>query len=672
MGRALPSPELSTAWDRFEREDLKRGKSRYVELLRELERRSAAFHLQPYVVGLAIELATFSPYLTEEERAALTMLGLSTLVDLNRGSTRTPVDGREGFEHLSALYRALCPSGAEGLLQLSRALLDQGGAPEVIGRAPDDYKPLLYLDGHLYHQRLFSVERRLAARIGPTLLGQQNRAPYRPLAEVTRAQRAVSERPARRATGEELPLSADQEQALTCALSQRISLISGGPGTGKTSIVVGLLRALARLGLMGAQVTLAAPTGKAAWRMGESIREGLEGLEASDPLDQALQSSPPVPQTLHRLLGYHPITGRFRHHPNAPIEAEVIIIDESSMIDTYLMERLIAALPDQAQLVLLGDADQLPSVSAGAVFRDLLECAPSASARLSKSYRMREDNPAGRSILSFAAQIRDRQPVWTAEQGLCSPWVTARHDPSELGLSGVSLLSCSPQERGRFIDAWTRRFVLGDEALQSLRRRAWRLEGFKIAQDQELALDGLFRRLNEGRVLCLTQSLDSGVEQVNARFHARYCAFMGVSHPFLIGEPIMMLHNDYDRGLFNGDQGLVLWVSSGEHQRPMAVFPELGGGYKCYELEALAGRVEHCYAMTVHKAQGSEFDHVALLLPSHRLPLLSKELIYTAVTRSKQSVCIVGEGEMLSLEALNNTPRHSGLTSLVKREAEGE
>ena len=104
----------------------------------------------------------------------------------------------------------------------------------------------------------------------------------------------------------------------------------------------------------------------------------------------------------------------------------------------------------------------------------------------------------------------------------------------------------------------------------------------------------------------------------------------------------------------------------------MAVFPELGGGYRCYELEALAGRVEHCYAMTVHKAQGSEFEHVALLLPSHKLPLLSKELIYTAVTRSKRSVSIVGDGSMLSLNSLSDTPRHSGLTALVRRAVEEE
>jgi len=672
VSRALPSPHLSTAWARFEREDLRRGQTRYVELIRELERRSVALNIQPFAVGLAIELTTFSPYLTEEEQAALTMLSLSTLVDVNRGSTRTPVDGRAGYEHLSALYRTLYPEGADGLLKLSRALLDQGGAPEVIGRAPGDYTPLLYLDGHLSHQRLFSVERRLAERISPLISGEGAAHPSRVLDDVLHAQRAVSESPTRHVTGEEVTLSDEQERALTCALSKRISFISGGPGTGKTSIVVSLLRCLARLGQTGEQVALAAPTGKAAWRMGESIREGLEGLTTQDPFDLALQERPPVPQTLHRLLGYHPITGRFRHHPNAPLEAEVIIVDESSMIDTYLMERLIASLPHHAQLVLLGDADQLPSVSAGAVFRDLLECTTASSARLTKSYRMREDNPAGRSILSFAAQIRDQAPVWTDEGGLTSPWVNETQDPGDLTLSGVSLLTCAPQERGRFIDAWTRRFVLGDQALQALRERTWCLDGFKLLTEEEEALGGLFRTLNEGRVLCLTQSLDSGVEQLNARFHARYCAFMGVSHPFVIGEPIMMLHNDYDRGLYNGDQGLVLWVSSEERRRPMAVFPELGGGYRCYELEALAGRVEHCYAMTVHKAQGSEFEHVALLLPSHKLPLLSKELIYTAVTRSKRSVSIVGDGSMLSLNSLSDTPRHSGLTALVRRAVEEE
>lgn len=666
MKSALPTPELATAWDRFEREDLKRSGGRYLDLLRELERRAVAFHLDPSMVGLAVELSSFSPHLNEEERAALTLLTLATLVDLSRGSTRTPAEGHEGYEHLSALYRALSPQHAEPLLKISRRFLDQGGAPEVMSRDPERYTPLLYIDGHLYHQRLYTIEMRLAERVGARLLGARASLASWSAQRVTEARSDVRARPALTPQGLEITLSSEQEEALQRALTRRISLISGGPGTGKTSIVVALLRAFARLGVEGEDITLAAPTGKAAWRMGESIRGGLSELRESTEADLRLKARPPTPQTLHRLLGYHPVTGRFRHHANAPLSAKVIVVDESSMIDVFLMERLISATSPNAQLVLLGDAHQLPSVSAGAVFRDLLDVAPEASATLTHSYRMREDNPSGRSILSFATQIKRGEEVWGEPEGLSSSWVTERASASELCFEGVELLPSHPRSQDQMIALWAERFIDGDAHIQALRSRAWRLEGLRVASEQESALNVLFEHLGRARLLCLTQTLDAGVAQLNARLHARLSRRVGATYPFLVGEPIMMLHNDYDRALFNGDQGLVLWVELGEQRRAMAVFPELGGGYKAYELEALSGRIELCYAMTVHKSQGSEFDHVALLLPPHRLPLLSRELIYTAVTRSKRSVTLVGDGALLSLKSLNHTPRHSGLAERVK------
>jgi len=652
----LPLAPHATAWERFEREDLKRQPSRYPALLRELERRAVSFHLEPHAVALAAELTSLCPYLSDEEQAALTLLTLSTLVDLSRGSTRTPADGPAAYAHLRRIYRCLSPEAAGPLLKISRGFLDRGAAPEVIGRDPDAYTPLLYLNGFLYHQRLYAAEGRLSARLRERLGRRSGVSP----AAAAAAVEAV------RGGGATHALSEEQRAAVSLALSARVSLISGGPGTGKTSIVVALLRAFARLGLGGGAVRLAAPTGKAAWRMGESIREGLAALSGEHPADAALRAAPPTPQTLHRLLGYHPTRGTFRHHPNAPLEAAVVMVDESSMIDVGLMERLLAATREGTQLVLLGDADQLPSVGAGAVFRDLLDAAPGARARLTRSYRMREDNPAGLAILKFAAQICAGEEVWGAA-GLSSPWVRAVARPDDLTYEGVSLLSCDLPEQWRLLDRWAERFVYGDERVRALRGRAWRLDGLRVAEEERAALGELFAHLGRARVLCLTQSLDAGVSRVNERFHARFARRAGAEAPFLVGEPLMMLHNDYDRMLFNGDQGLVLWVdAAGGRPPPMAVFPELGGGFRAYELEALAGRVEHCYAMTVHKSQGSEFDHVALLLPPQRLPLLSRELIYTAVTRSRASVTLVGDGSLLSLRALNHTPRSSGLVGRLR------
>jgi exodeoxyribonuclease V alpha subunit len=172
----------------------------------------------------------------------------------------------------------------------------------------------------------------------------------------------------------------------------------------------------------------------------------------------------------------------------------------------------------------------------------------------------------------------------------------------------------------------------------------------------------LFDHLTQAKLLCITQNLETGVHKVNDRFHRRFARFTQKDAPYLVGEPIMMLHNDYDRMLFNGDQGLVLWGQWGEEEpRPLVVFPSMDGGYRAFEMEALVGRIEHSFAMTVHKSQGSEFDKVALLLPGQPLPLLSRELIYTAVTRSKTSVVIVGQAELLTAKILQHYPRSSGL-----------
>jgi exodeoxyribonuclease V alpha subunit len=653
---------LDTAWSRFESEDLKRTPSRYVELLRELERRALFFHLDPYMVSLAAELATFSPHLSDEEQAALTLLTLSTLVDLSRGSTRTPADGPKAYQHLRQIYTHLYPDAAPALLTITRRFLDQGGALEVLGQDEEDYTPLLYIDGYLYHQKIYAIEKQLAQLLAIKLARKQSVS----ISKIQSIQDDLRAHPARLAQGQIIHLSQEQEQALYCAMSSQLAFISGGPGTGKTSIVVALLRALLRLGIAQNTIALAAPTGKAAWRMGESIRKGLAYIEQPSVLDQALKTNAPIPQTLHRLLGYHPITQRFKHHHNFPLDCKVVIVDESSMIDIFLMERLLAALPPDAQLILLGDADQLPSVSAGAVFRDLLSLSADTRATLTQSYRMRSDNPNGLAILSVAQEVKAGQSLWHNKHGLQSTWIKKREDISSLQGAGVELLTLSVAEQWKFLDHWAHKYIMGNDRVNELRRQTWTLEQGKIIAEEVGLLTPLFEHLSQSRVLCLTQNLDTGVAKINARFHGRYARKMQQDFPFLVGEPVMMLHNDYDRMLFNGDQGIILWIVNQNQRKPMVVFPELGGGFKAYEMEALTGRIEHCYAMTVHKSQGSEFDRIALVLPIQRIPLLSKELLYTAITRSRHSVTLLGDPDLLTIEALNHTPRSSGLIQRIQ------
>ena len=684
MSEAANLPSLDSAWSSFEREDLGRQPSRYEVLLRELERRAPLFHLEPHLVGLAAELACFPQGLNDEEQAALTLLTLCTLIDLARGSTRTPCEGRAAYIHLKRLYEALAPQVAEPLLSITRRFLDQGGAPEVIGRSRDDYCPLLRIGDHLYHQRLYAVEGRLVQSIETRL----KHHPDHPEALIAAARADVEARPAILPSGVPIMLSKEQGGALELAASRSLTMISGGPGTGKTSIVVALLRVLVRLGISIDAIELAAPTGKAAWRMGESIRNSLTLLADPDPVERELIDAPPTPQTLHRLLAFHPRTGLFRRHRNAPISAEVVIIDESSMIDIYLMERLLGALRPQTQLILLGDAHQLPSVSAGAVFKDLLNALSDARCTLTQSYRMREDDPDGRAILTFAQKIREGQPAFVetssadlspthAPQETDHSAHTARahpltapdhsslrlcHQIEELRWRGCELLKWPQSEQWSFLDAWARRFILGDSEIRALRGRCWQFNEGQLLPEEVSAIEPLFQHQSQAKLLCVTQNLETGVAKINARFHRRFARFAQREATFLVGEPVMMLHNDYDRMLFNGDQGLILWGRWSEGiAQPLVVFPAMSGGYRAFEMEALTGRIEHCYAMTVHKSQGSEYERVALLLPPRPLPLLTRELIYTAVTRSKRSVVVVGDPQLISPQSLRHHPRSSGV-----------
>ena len=662
MAKKSSIPALDSAWSIFQREDQNIQSDRYILLLRELERRAPLFHLEPHLVSLAAELACFAEELSDEEQAALTLLTLCTLIDLARGSTRTPCDGPKAFAHLKSLYQSLAPTAYLPLLEITRRFLDENGAPEIIGSSIEDYTPLIRSQGHLYHQRLLAVETRLAQQVNERI----NQSLYYESLKIESARTDVESHPAiipveGSASGIPVLLSDEQGAALELGASRALSLISGGPGTGKTSIVVALLRVFIRLGVPLDQVELAAPTGKAAWRMGESIRNSLNLLQEPQALDLKLMEAPPNPQTLHRLLAYHPKSGLFRRHRNAPISAKVVIVDESSMVDIYLMERLFNALNPHTQLILLGDADQLPSVSAGAVFKDLLEILPQHRINLTQSYRMREDDPDGREILLFARSIRSGHLEGDHEALFKKRMILA-----ELSWKGIEFLEQAPSDQWLFLDLWAQSYIFGNDHIQSLRNRSWCFKDGRLSKDDESEITELFKHQSQAKVLCITQNLDTGVGKVNERFHRRFARFVQKDAEFLVGEPVMMLHNDYDRMLFNGDQGLVLWGQWNDSDvRPLIVFPSMDGGFRAFEMEALAGRIELCFAMTVHKSQGSEFERISLLLPSRPLPLLSRELIYTAVTRSKKSVVIVGSSNLLTAEVLKHHPRTSGFSEKI-------
>ena len=571
--------------------------------------------IAPEEQHLAWELARLAPGVGDRE--ALQGLALLLADALGRGSTRLALPSireraREvlGDETIGARIEALLatpPAGAEAILGEGRALVVEGD--------------------HLYAERVLAVERALAERVAA-------RAAAGDVAVPVEALESVFARPAKGPRGP-IELTDEQRRAVEVALGAPISMVSGGPGTGKTSIVVAMLRVAARLGFEPESIALAAPTGKAADRMRASIGAALASLGDPDAPDERLRALLPAPRTLHRLLGFSPSSGRFRHHGESPLSARLVVLDEGSMIDVFLMERVISALRPEAQLVVLGDADQLPSVAAGAVFRDLSGAVPSV--RLTKSHRLDPRQPEGSHILRVAGAINEGR-------------LPALEGP------GAFLRPAGPAEREAFLASWAARASLGDGA-----RRTFVRDG--DGWDAPALLAELFAKAERHRLLCITRRgrHATSVDTVNAWLHRE--AARGPGERWVAGEPVLVSRNDYERGLFNGDQGVLLWVAGGlgEPPRLCAVFRR-DASFAAHPLEAVRAGLELGWATTVHKAQGSEHDEVALLLPEVDHPrLATREIVYTAITRARRRVEIVGARGILARAVARKIERSSGI-----------
>ena len=532
---------------------------------------------------------------------ALLAVIVRALGELGQGSTRVKVD-----------------ASAQALLR---------AAGDLVG-TPGQRRPLI-LDGEfLTTEKLLAAEQRLAAALSARLRPSEFSA-----AAIERAVAEVEKSGVPRPTEE-------QGAVVRTALGRRFTVITGGPGTGKTTIVLALVRALVRLGLAPESIALAAPTGKAANRLDEALREGLARLPG-----EAL--SLPAAETLHRRLGYSPHAGAFQFGPHNRLPHRAVIVDEGSMIDLFLMERLAGAVADDALLVVLGDADQLPSVEAGAVFRDL---APLGLA-LTRSFRMDPTRAAGRRIFEVAQAVKRGEP----------PRLEARERAAALAFDGAELVPDG--ERTALLERWYAERISALPDFSSLCEGEYHLGDEGFAPADAARLDVLARHQQSFRLLCLTRARPSGVEAANAWLHRRHHAGPA---PFAAGEPILMLRNDYVRGLYNGDQGLVVRVrESGHAPRLMAAFP-VAGRWAAWDLPSLRDTIELAYALTVHKAQGSEYDDVALLLPDTAMPLLSRELLYTALSRSRRAVIICGSPSVLAAGVARPLARLSGVGARLR------
>jgi len=608
---------------------------------------------------LAEELVRLQWSLGQDERKALALIVLASIIGLRQGSTRLPLSSHPDSylgRIVTSIIKTASPAAGgaaaekpKKLLKMITSLPTMVTFDRLIG-SPSDHRPLILHDNCVYQQAMFHAEQRTIAQLRRRI---DDRAQDTGVGD--EALTDVCARPAYKGDAA-MNLSEEQRAAVKRALFAPLTVITGGPGTGKTAIVAAILRSLTRLGISHADIALAAPTGKAVARIATSLGDSLASVREPSEVDEQLAGALPEAQTIHRMLGYIPHRDQFRHHENNPVDAAIVIIDEASMIDLTLMERLLRALRPTTRLVLLGDADQLPSVDAGAVLRDLVDVTDAV--RLTHSYRMDPSDPRGRSILTVATEInsgRIETLTKPASEG-------ARLLDTKSNLGKVEA----------FVDDWYNTRVAGHDDFNRLIGKTYRATAGTFGEEDRADMAALFHHYDRSRLLCVTRRYATGAEAINRMLHRRIVAGTDVNHKaeFCPGEPILMRRNDYERGLFNGDPGLILRVSEdGAAQRYRAVFPRSRAGqvdYLVFPLDALRTHVDIAFAITVHQSQGSEFDEVGLLLPTTDLPLLTREMLYTGITRARHNVTIVGSTPLLRIAANRTAERFSGITTALR------
>ncbi|MWV14926.1 exodeoxyribonuclease V subunit alpha [Pseudomonas sp. L-22-4S-12] len=440
-----------------------------------------------------------------------------------------------------------------------------------------------------------------------------------------------------------------QRLAAAQAVRRRLAVISGGPGTGKTTTVVRLLAALLEQP-GGAQLAigLAAPTGKAAARMAEAIRNAKAALPVSDSIKASL---PEEARTLHRLLGSRGDTPKVRHDAARPLALDVLVVDEASMVDLALMAKLVDALPPHARLILLGDKDQLAAVEAGAVFAELCEGRGFDAQAVAELQRL-----TGQTV-----------PVEPPRSRLGDAVVLLTHSHRFAGDSGIGELARrinGGDAPGTLNLLREQRADLHWQAQPTPAALLERLDqGYRPYLQAARAGDPAqaFAAFNAFRALTAQREGPWGVSGLNealeARIKRRYS--LAERERWYPGRAVMVRQNDYALGLFNGDIGLCL---HGEHG--LRVFFESGGsgedGYRAFAPARLPSH-DSAFAMTVHKSQGSEFSEVLLALPELPSPLLTRALFYTGITRAKHQVEIWGLPARLAEAVNTKAERAAGL-----------
>lgn len=537
-------------------------------------------------------------------------------------------------------------------------------------------QPLIYDGQRLYLQRYWYYEQFLADRLNS-------------LSQPIPFSREECDVLAQRLT--ELFPSADihldepnwQKVAVAVALSSRLSVISGGPGTGKTTTVVKLLSALIEQGLQKGNVPkikLVAPTGKAAARLTESIGSAVKTLSVNSETKLLIPSNA---STIHRLLGALPNRAEFRHNKSNPLHLDLLVVDEASMVDLPLMAKLLEALPEQARLVLLGDKDQLASVEAGAVLGDICsfiddgysEEQSQILARLtgfestSLSVRKHKADTARLSdslcMLRKSYRFDENSGIGVLAKAINASNVTMVRKALSYGYSDLTFHPLTTQSYQDMI-----RFLVDEySAYLNCVHDAAGLD-ISLVESQALQALSLFSNC---RLLCAIREGDFGLSGLNQQLEKALSQSRLIQRGddlWYVGRPVMITRNDHALGLFNGDIGIAMLVSDknemGESQLTLKVYFELPDGSVKAVLPSRIPEHDTAYAMTIHKSQGSEFPTTVMVLPNTYSPILTKEIIYTGVTRARNKLVIVADNSVLLKGVKKKTKRLSGLRYRLK------
>jgi len=477
-------------------------------------------------------------------------------------------------------------------------------------------------------------------------------------------------------------LKAQQVQAVKVANENAFSIITGGPGTGKTYTVAQLViafqqaqadsdaqqalgeSATIRFSTDSAGLALSAPTGKAAQRMQESLQAALDSAQVEVQLQEA--------KTIHRLLGIGR-DGRPRYHAGNPLGEDIIIVDEASMLGVELANYLVSAIKPGARLILLGDANQLAAVDAGAVLADLcrIDVLQPIHAQLTESRRFHADSGIGKLAAEINKSPADMQQVWQLLnydealqfqsvniQGINADASDIYAEDLDTSVSNAQLENSLSSKK--ILSKITQNYT---QYLNKINLLIKNPIAKSVPETVSLTILDLMSEFNRFRILTAGHNGEWGDHNINdylTRWHMTQLKLPLGKSPWFHGRPVMVLQNNYELGLFNGDIGICLQTQQkGEGSRLEVFFENKTQGIAVNLLNDEL--IATAYAMTIHKSQGSEFDHIAITFDNSNSRLLSKELIYTAVTRAKQKVSIYSTKRALQKAVQTPTQRYTGL-----------